>query len=149
MSQRLANQMFTILASAADNGSECPSIISVAAMMGHISATTTSRVFCGLEASGRIIIDRSCKPFVVTIKATGRSTARRPIKARVHLNRQAEMRADGARRGLAIAAEEKAIIAAVALAQSTRLAERERWLTIEQEKYGLPKRARLIDGMGA
>jgi DNA-binding transcriptional regulator YhcF (GntR family) len=149
MSQRLANQMFTILSSAADNGSECPSNRALGAMLGGISSTMTSRVFCRLHDSGRIIIDRSCKPYVVTIKATGKSTARCPIKARVHLNRQAEMRADGARRGLAIAAEEKAIIAAVALAQSTRLAERERWLTIEQEKYGLPKRARLIDGMGA
>jgi hypothetical protein len=141
-------QLLSILSAAAAAGEQCPSNEALQIALGGISRTHVTRLFAGLEGKRLISADRRVRPRIITITATGKSTVRASYQPRKPYT-QAYLREAGEKRAVELIAERSEIERRRATDRLQRDAERERWLTIEQEKYGLPKRARLIDGMGA
>ena len=148
-------QLLQIIARAAGAGAACPSNDELAHALGKQSASSIPPRLALLVRAGEIEIARGNCRRVITIVATGKSTActitnphwrdrepgasySPPEKSRRRIADPEEPLA----RGEQLAARIKAD-------QATLRSQRERWLAIEQQRYRLPRRGRLLEEMPA
>lgn len=161
--QRIETRILQRLARAAERRQPCPTNNELADAAGIMSAGAASEAVSRLAKQGKIIVERGPSTRVVTIIETGKRTAGtitaphwRDVPGQRSIARKHAPRPDVARRRLAadITLEAKVrekidIAARIERDQAARRAERERWLDLEQRRYALPRRARLIDEMPA
>lgn len=130
----------------------CPENSEIANVMGYASAAGGGRLLEALERKGRIEIARGHNCRVVTIMATGQRTRGVVLTPRP---RSAAAATDAATRSYRSTGEKRPAIALDDLAarierdQAARRAEREHWLDVEQQRYGLTRRGRLPEDMPA
>jgi hypothetical protein len=126
----------------ASTGAPCPGDGELAAMIGmrsHRAATEALRI---LQNKGWIMVDRVGAHRTVTIVTTGKSTAAAPPPG------PAETQADRVVPSVLGPAGRNEDLAARIEADQARLrASREHWLQVEQQRYQLPRRGRLIEEM--
>ena len=150
-------RVFDILVAAVNAGEKCPSNSNLAHRIGCISTSDPSDIIRRLQRSGLITVDRGSCNRVVTIVATGKSTAGkvtaphwRERTADVERPRPSPVRAVAKSPSPADPLARDQNLAARIDADQHRLrAQRECWLAIEQERYRLPRRGRLIEEMPA
>lgn len=68
-------RLLSILTAAANEGRQCPSTRELAEAIGRRSASSAASFLLGMAKKGVILIERYQTAYVVTIVATGRSTA--------------------------------------------------------------------------
>lgn len=140
-------RIYELIAAAAERGERCPSNAALTAVIGARSNASAAIAVQQLVREGALVIVRRAKPRVVEIAATGNRTAGKPVRPhepRGETKQQMESRRAGERE-----ATRMDIAARAAADQARRRAQRDHWLTVEQQKYALPTRARPIEEMPA
>lgn len=130
---------YQALVEAAEANRYCPTNRAMADQIGFGSATTIGKIIPRLVAAKLITIEQHGTRRRITITATGKRTAGEVVVREVRAYRSVEERPFN----------DSEIAARSAADQAQRRAERERWLDLEQQRYSLPRRGRLIDGMPA
>ena len=136
---------------AADAGKPCPTNKRLAEICGLVAPESASEAVKRLEAKGLINVTRGTCDRVVEITSTGRSTAgevARPhwrVDPKREPRRRVQHTATSAER--APIASEFALAARIDADQARLRETRARWLAIEQQRYRLPRRGRMIEEM--
>ena len=141
-------KIYELIAEAAERGERCPSNKTLATAIRARSTAAASIAVQQLVREGTLVIVRRSKPRVIEIPATGKRTKER-ARTKPH-ERTDETKPQRERRRAAQRNAERLDIAARAEAdQARRRAQQQRWLAIEQRKYGLPSRGRPLEEMPA
>lgn len=147
-------RVYEILVAAADAGECCPSNSALGARIDG-SAVQASDILRRLERRGVIMVARGNNSRLVTIVASGRRTAG-PVPEPHWRDRAPDPRQPKPARILGKPpsasdplSRDENLAARIEADQARLRAEREHWLRVEQERYRLPRRGRLIEEMPA
>lgn len=149
-------KIYAALVRAADTGATCPGNLVLAELIGKESTSGVSDRLQRLEAHGLIHVERGNNCRVVTIIASGRRTAgdvsaphwrHRALGAGLVAARPRQFRP--VPRVSAPDDRVADLAARIEADQAERRRQREHWLEIEQQRYRLPRRGRLLEEMPA
>lgn len=133
------------LVEVADRDEVCPTNLVLADLLGLASEESSSTTVRALERRGMIAVRRTSHARVVTISATGKRTAEPPPH---NFNRSnGGNTAASVERVQECRFKEGELARRILRDQAALRAQREHWLDVEQQKYGLARRGRLVDEM--
>jgi len=148
--------VLNLLVAAAEAGHRCPTNGEIGERTGMLSPSHASEIISRLERRGIITVFRGNCRRKVTIVETGKSTGG-DIPAPHWRDRTADTRPPAAIKHNAIRhtvqaaapARDENLAARIDADQGRLREQRMQWLEIERQRYGLPRRGRLIEEMPA